>query len=66
MLPYGYSDGVDTVQVQQETLVIWGERDTIVPKTFAEVSNYKLLEMLYCVGSSPLDSICDVLKSYRV
>ena len=36
--------------------MIWGEMDTIVPKTFAEVSNCKLLEMVYGVGASPLYS----------
>lgn len=36
MLSGGYNVTASIPQVQQETLVIWGERDTIVPKSFAE------------------------------
>lgn len=55
-------DGVVIVQVQQETLVIWGERDTIVPKTFAEVSNSKPLEVAYHAGSNLLFQYVEVLE----
>lgn len=36
MMSGGYNVTASIPQVQQETLIIWGERDTIVPKTFAE------------------------------
>jgi hypothetical protein len=42
--------------------VIWGERDTIVPKSFAEVSDSRPLAMAYCVGWSPLFQSVGVLE----
>lgn len=40
------------VQVQQEALIIWGEMDTIVPKTFAEVSEPFVEVFLNCLSIS--------------
>jgi pimeloyl-ACP methyl ester carboxylesterase len=37
MLSGGYNVAASISQVQQETLVIWGEQDKIVSRTFAEV-----------------------------
>jgi hypothetical protein len=37
MLSGGYNVAASISQVEQETLVIWGEQDKIVSRTFAEV-----------------------------
>jgi pimeloyl-ACP methyl ester carboxylesterase len=47
MLSGGYNVAASISQVQQETLVIWGEQDKIVSRTFAEklvgdIANAKL------------------------